>query len=69
VPTDAKELERFLENWRGTTRTGLRLGVGPQRVRDLVKEGKLVAIKTDVGMLVNWDSVEQLERERETARS
>jgi hypothetical protein len=58
------DLERQLKDWTGPTRTGRRLKVGGQRVRNLVKDGRLDAIRTDLGLLIDPRSVERYEQER-----
>jgi hypothetical protein len=58
------DLEATLKDWMGPAKAGRRLNVGPTRIRNLVKEGGLDAIRTDLGLLISPTSIERLMRER-----
>jgi hypothetical protein len=61
----AIDLEMQLKGWPGPTKAGRRLNVCGARVRNLVREGRLAAIRTELGLLINPESLERLVRERE----
>ena len=51
--------------WITCQQAGRLLGIGPQRVSDLVDQGELLGIKTSLGRLIWVGSVEELRQRRE----
>jgi hypothetical protein len=63
---NSAEIEEQLARFLGPTRAGRLLDppVSGARVKDLVRAGKLDAIKTDLGLLIDPGSIERLQQER-----
>jgi hypothetical protein len=61
------KLQERLKPFLGPGRAGRRCTppVGSVRIKDLVKAGKLDAIRTDLGLLIDPESIERYERERQ----
>lgn len=51
----------------GVSATARRIERSEPRVRQMIAEGKLTAIKTPIGRLITLDSVEAFERAREAS--
>jgi hypothetical protein len=63
---DIEKLQKTLKPFLGPARAGRRFTppVGSVRVKDLVRAGRLDAIRTDLGLLIDPESIERYERER-----
>jgi excisionase family DNA binding protein len=55
------------EHWLSPTQAANRLQLSPQRVRQLVDEGKLAAMATPLGRLISADAVAALATARQHA--
>jgi hypothetical protein len=55
--------------WWGSKSAALRLGYGQGHTIVLARQGKLRHVDTEIGMLIDPDSVEQYIRERERKRA
>ena len=55
--------------WLTPARAAHILGVTPQRIRQLMRAGRLACIRTPLGRLADPTSVERLRAEREERRS
>jgi excisionase family DNA binding protein len=53
-----------LDRWLSPSEAARELGVSAGRVRQMVEEGKIPAIRTALGRLVDGDAVTSLARER-----
>ena len=54
-----------LESWMSPATAARKLGVSPQWVQELVDTGKLRAIRTELGRLIDPASVDELSAERQ----
>jgi hypothetical protein len=63
---DVAEMQKEIAQYRAPTKAGRLFDppVSGQRVKDLVREGRISAIKTDLGWLIHVNSIEQFQRER-----
>lgn len=63
----SSDIEQRLKDWPGPTKAGRRFNppVCGARVRHLVREGRLEAIRTGLGLLIDPESLERFLRERE----
>lgn len=52
------------DGWLMPAQAGRQLGIGPERVRQLIAEGRLRAVRTAAGRLVDPASVEELKTQR-----
>lgn len=53
-----------IEQWLSPEQAGRRLGVSSQRIRQMIRQGVLTAVRTANGRLVEPESVERLAMER-----
>jgi hypothetical protein len=60
----AMDIEK-IATWPSRLRASRELGLSPERITQLVASGRLDAIKTELGMLINPQSLAALRRERE----
>jgi hypothetical protein len=53
-----------LQDWPSPSQVAVRIGITPQRVRQLLDEGRLLGVRTSLGHLIDPASVERLVAER-----
>ncbi len=57
-----------MATWLTPTQAALRLGVSAEAIRQYCNQGRLVAVRTGHGRLIDPASVERLAKEREAQR-
>jgi excisionase family DNA binding protein len=60
---------RSVADWPTTAQVARQLGVTPDRVRQLAKDGRLDSVRTGLGRLLDPASVERLVAERAERRA
>jgi hypothetical protein len=67
--TKMKSSEIAIATWPTRSDAARELDLSPERISQLINEGRLAAITTRLGRLINPDSLARMKREREARQA